>query len=112
MSYLSIRDLDLNGKRVQQVRKIRGGYAMNLYAGSNTIVMAHFADGAPHKLTETYPALAAAGYSTNGMFGRVERLVRHGYIVKVGVGVYELTQKGKTAWAERPFPELVVEDRV
>jgi hypothetical protein len=100
-------------KRAPQVRHKQGsGYAVNVYAGSNAIVMAHLADGAPHKLTESYPALAAAGYSTNGMFGRVERLVRHGYLVKVGSGVYELTQKGKTAWAERPFPELALEDRV
>ena len=98
--------------RVPQVRRKKGsGYALNLYAGSNAIIMATFADGEPHAGVECDAAMSVAGYATNGLYGRLDRLRRHGYITHLRPGQWQLTPKGKAAWAERPFPELKVEDR-
>ena len=98
--------------RAKQVRRKKGsGYALNLYAGSNAIIMTTFADGEPHAGVECDAAMSAAGYATNGLYGRLDRLRRHGYITHPRPGQWQLTPKGKAAWAERPFPELKVEDR-
>jgi hypothetical protein len=99
-------------KPVRHKKAPRGsGYAVNIYAGVNAIIMAAMADGKPHTLVDSHANIVAAGYSPNGLYSRVQRLVKHGYIIRVRSGYYQLTPKGKTAWAERPFPELKVEDR-
>lgn len=91
--------------RTPQLRKKKGsGYTLNLYAGCNAIIMATLADDEPHTATEAYPAMSAAGYATNGLYGRLERLRRHGYIVQPRRGLWRLTPKGKDAWDKRPYP--------
>ena len=98
--------------RVPQVRRKKGsGYTLNLYAGCNAIIMTTLADGEMHPGTDVAPNMLAAGYAVNGLYGRLDRLRRHGYIVRPRSGHWQLTPKGKTAWGERPFPELQVEDR-
>jgi hypothetical protein len=90
-------------KRAPQVRKTKGsGYAMNLHAGGNAIIMAVFSDGEEHSVMECSPGLKAAGYSTNGTFGRFERLKRHGVLVPHGRGRWKLTPKGKELWEHPP----------
>jgi hypothetical protein len=85
--------------RVKQVRRKKGsGHVLNLYAGCNAIIMTTFADGEPHVGKETFPGLKAAGYGTNGLYGRLERLRLHGYITQPTPGMWQLTPKGKEAW--------------
>ena len=99
-------------KRAPQVRRKKGsGYTLNLYAGCNAIIMTTLADGELHPGTDVAPNMLAAGYAVNGLYGRLDRLRRHGYIVRPRSGYWQLTPKGKTAWSERPFPALQVEDR-
>ena len=107
MDYLERHMKVTKRKRAPRV----SGYAINIFAGVNAIVIAALADGKAHTLIDSHANIAAAGYSTSGLYSRVQRLVKHGYIVKVRSGYYQLTPKGKTAWAERPFPALKVEDR-
>ena len=98
--------------RAPQVRRKKGsGYALNLYAGCNAIIMATFADGEPHIGADCFPGMKAAGYAINGLYGRLDRLRLHGYVTQPRPGKWQLTPKGKSAWAERPFPALEVEDR-
>jgi hypothetical protein len=98
--------------RAPQVRRKKGsGYALNLYAGCNAIVMETFADGGSHTGGECFPAMKKAGYATNGLYGRLDRLRLHGYVMQPRPGQWQLTPKGKTAWGERPAPSLEVEDR-
>jgi hypothetical protein len=92
--------------RTRQVRAKRGsGYAMNLHAGANAIIMAMFSDDEEHTGLECLPALRAAGYSTNGTYGRFERLKRHGVIVSLRRGKWKLTPKGKALWEQKPLQE-------
>ena len=92
-------------KRAPQVRRKKGnGYALNLYVGCNAIIMTVLADGELHSGTDIAPNMLAAGYATNGLYGRLDRLRRHGYIVRPRSGYWQLTPKGKAAWGERPYP--------
>ena len=92
-------------KRHRRVNKV------NLYKGSNAIIMAALADGGHHPNTDIAPNMVKAGYATNGLYGRMERLRRHGYVMRPRAGYWQLTPAGKAAWDERPFPPLKVEDR-
>jgi hypothetical protein len=87
------------------------GYPVNLYGGVNNIIMASLADGKPHTLVDSHANIVAAGYSKSGLYSRVQRLVKHGYIVRVRSGYYQLTPKGKIAWDARPMPPRPFEDR-
>jgi hypothetical protein len=90
-------------KRAPRMHRKRGkGYAINLHAGANAIIMAAFSDGEMHASSDCYPALHKAGYSTNGMYGRFERLERHGLISSPGYGKWQLTPKGKKVWEQPP----------
>lgn len=92
-------------KRAPQVRRKKGsGYMLNLYTGCNAIIMDTLADGEPHPGTHISPNMVKAGYATNGMYGRLERLRRHGYISHPRSGYWQLTPKGKEAWDKRPYP--------
>ena len=77
-------------------------YVLNPHAGVNAILLMFLRDGLPHAYVDAIPAIKTAGYSPNGMYGRIERLRRHGYIERVAKGRYQLTHKGKEAWDERP----------
>lgn len=101
----------LKPKRKQLRAPRVSGYAINIYAGVNAVLLNALADGQAHTISDAFPAIREAGYSPNGIYSRLERLVKHGYIVKIVSGMYKLTPKGKSAWAERSFPELKVEDR-
>jgi hypothetical protein len=85
-------------------------HAVNLHAGVNALIMTMLADGKEHHMGESHAPIKAAGYSSNGIYSRTQRLVRHGYVAK-GTHGYHLTLKGKNAWEKRPFPALAVEDR-
>jgi len=92
--------------RAKQVRKVKGsGFALNLYAGGNAIIMATFADGKVHVGSDTFPAMRAAGYTTNGLYGRLKRLRNYGYLMQPRRGQWQLTPKGKEAWARKPATE-------
>jgi hypothetical protein len=92
--------------RLPQVRKKKGsGYAMNLHAGANAIMMAMFSDGKVHLPSDCFPSLKAAGFSVNGSYGKFERLKRHGIVVKLGKGKWQITPKGKELWEKRLSPQ-------
>ena len=107
-----IKALRILPVRAPQVRRKKGnGYALNPYAGCNAIIMATLADGEPHTGNDCFPAMMAAGYATNGLYGRLDRLKRHGYVVQPRPGQWRLTPKGKTVWNERPATALNIEER-
>jgi hypothetical protein len=89
-------------KRAPQVRRKRSGYAVNLHAGMNAIIMAEYSDGEVHPSAGLRDAFKAGGYSTNGLHGKLNRLCFHGYMAKVGKGKYQITYKGKAAWEQPP----------
>jgi DNA-binding PadR family transcriptional regulator len=94
-------------KRVKQVRREKGGgYKLNLYAGCNAIIMNALADGEPHPSAHIGPSIVTAGYAVNGLYGRLERLQRHGYILHPRSGYWQLTPKGKEAWDNWPHPNI------
>lgn len=102
---LMVRDSKPKPVRAPQVRRTKGsGYKLNLYAGCNAIIMNVLSDNEPHPGTHIAPAMVAAGYAVNGLYGRLERLRLHGYIVKVPYGKWRLTPKGKLAWEAPPAP--------
>jgi|SRR5580698_224731 hypothetical protein len=109
----------LQAKQLKPVRKQPphprarriSGYPVNLYGGVNNIIMSSLADGKPHTLVDSHANIVAAGYSKSGLYSRVQRLVKHGYIVRVRSGYYQLTPKGKIAWDARPMPPRQFEDR-
>jgi hypothetical protein len=94
----------------KRARRI-SGYPVNLYGGVNNIIMSSLADGKPHTLVDSHANIVAAGYSKSGLYSRVQRLVKHGYIIRVRSGYYQLTPKGKIAWDARPMPPRQFEDR-
>ena len=95
-------------KRAKQVRRKKGsGYAVNPHAGCNAVLLMFLRDGRPHAFADAIPAVKAAGYSPNGMYGRIERLLRHGYIERIAKGQYQLTNKGIEA--SKPREEAYVE---
>jgi hypothetical protein len=89
-------------------RATRSGYAMNLHKGANAIMMAVMSDGEQHLGSDCFPALRAAGYSTNGLYGKFERLKKHGVLFAPVKGKWQITPKGKQLW-EKQEP---VHDRV
>jgi hypothetical protein len=103
-------DLPKPKLKPKRARRI-SGYPVNLYGGVNNIIMSSLADGKPHMLVDSHANIVAAGYSKSGLYSRVQRLVKHGYIVRVRSGYYQLTPKGKIAWDARPMPPRQFEDR-
>jgi len=71
----------------------RSGYAINLEAGANGVIMGVLADGEPHRFSELKDALIAAGFAETGLGSRIKRLVEHGIVVRNEPGSYV---KGKT----------------
>ena len=86
-------------QRAKRGRGKGGGYAMNLHAGVNACIMQVFADGQPHGAGECKPPVMAAGYSINGIGSRLERLKIYGVAHQPEPGMWQLTPKGKAAWA-------------
>lgn len=89
-------------QRAPQVRRKKGsGHALNVHAGANTVIMAMLSDGEQHAVSECLPAIRAAGFSTNGIHTRFQRLQRHG-IVEGYKGLWWLSPKGKALWEQPP----------
>lgn len=89
-------------KHAPRLRRRRSGYAMKLHAGANAIIMAVLADGALHPGSDINPSMVKAGYATNGLYGRLERLRTHGYIARPRSGYWQITPEGKAAWEKPP----------
>lgn len=75
---------------------------LNLHAGANAIIMAVLADGVLHPGSDIAPDMVKAGYATNGLYGRLERLRTHGYIARPRSGYWQITPEGKAAWEKPP----------
>jgi hypothetical protein len=96
-----MRALAVSIPKLKPKRKLRSraprrtGHKINLHAGVNAILLTFLQDGMPHELVRVFPAVKAAGYATSGMYSRIERLQRHGYIERIATGRYQITQKGK-----------------
>ena len=71
----------------------RSGYATNLEAGVNAVIMGVLADGEPHRFSELQHAIRAAGFARTGLGSRIKRLQEHGIVVRHSPGFYV---KGKT----------------
>jgi hypothetical protein len=68
------------------------GQALNPNSGVNAIILKMLSDGKNHYVTEAFPAMTESGFSTNGIYSRINRLVDHGYITKVATGIYKLNE--------------------
>jgi hypothetical protein len=91
-------------KRAPQVRAKKGsGYKLSVHTGANGVIMEALSDGAEHPGSDCFPAMRAAGYATNGIYGKFKRLERHG-ILSSHKGKWRLTQQGKELWEQRPAP--------
>jgi hypothetical protein len=96
----------LTHERAKQVRKTKGsGYALNPFAGANAIILAAFSDGEPHPGNICFTSMKAAGFATNGIYGKFERLRRHKLMFQPRPGLWQLTPEGKKAWEQRPSQE-------
>jgi hypothetical protein len=88
-------------KRAPQVRRKKGsGHELNVHAGANAVIMAMLSDGEQHAVSECFPAMKAAEFSTNGIHTKFQRLQRHG-IVEGYKGLWWLSPKGKALWDAR-----------
>jgi hypothetical protein len=72
-----------------------------VHAGANAIIMAALSDGEQRSGRECFPAMKAAGYSTNGIYGKFKRLQRHG-ILETYKGLWWITPEGKALWEQPP----------
>jgi hypothetical protein len=73
------------------------GYPINVDEGVNGIIMRTLADGKPHRFKDLGAAIAAYGYASTGVGGKLNRLLQHGFIVKLGGGLWKLAEAKKTA---------------
>ena len=71
----------------------RSGYAINLQAGTNAIILKVLEDGKIHRTSEIKEAYLAAGYNPNGTGSSIERQRKWGLIEKAGVGQWRLTKE-------------------
>lgn len=75
----------------QQHRKKRPNRGLNLKQGINGIILAHMADGQPHREVDLRPLLKAGGYSENSVASRLQSLKEHGVVRQLGRGEWRLT---------------------
>lgn len=82
-------------KAAQKNKRARAppGFPINLEDGVNGVIMGVLADGQPHRFKEFGKASAAQGYARTGTGSRLKRLLKHGAVVRTGVGEYV---RGKT----------------
>ena len=73
------------------------GVALNIAQGINGAIMAVLADGQPHRFRDLGASIAAAGFAKTGVGGKLNRLMAHGYVVKMGGGLWRLAREKKTA---------------
>ena len=71
----------------------KNGYAANLDAGTNAIILKVLADGKPHRTREIKDAFVAGGYNPNGTGSSMARQEKWGLIEHVGVGMWQLTKE-------------------
>ena len=74
-------------QRKKQVNR-RG---LNLKEGINGVILAHMADGQSYRETDLRPLLKAAGFSENSVSSRLQALLDHGVVKRVGHGQWRLT---------------------
>ena len=59
----------------------------------NKIILDLLADGKPHHAIEADGMLIEAGYSPKGLYSKMQRLVRHGYVNRPAKGLWQITLK-------------------
>jgi predicted transcriptional regulator len=96
-------DLPLSPPRSSKI-KAKGGHPIDINAGANAIIIDILKDGAEHSGSECFPTLRAAGFSTNGVYGKLARLKDHGFVV-VHNNKWRLTQWGKEVIERLPNQE-------
>jgi hypothetical protein len=69
------------------------GYAKNLEAGTNAIILKVLADGQVHRTREIKEAFTAGGFNPNGTGSTIERQRKWGLIRRVGEGQWQLTEE-------------------
>ena len=81
--------------RKPQIKKVnrRGNNRFNPNAGVNKIILDMLADGKPHHAVEADGMLIEAGYSPKGLYSKMQRLVRHGYVNQPAKGLWQITLK-------------------
>ena len=73
------------------------GYKLNPDAGVNKILLDMLADGRPHHVAEADGMIKEAGYSPNGMYSRILRLEKHGFVFQPRKGLWQLISKKESA---------------
>lgn len=82
-----------------QIKKVnrRGNNRFNPNKGVNKIILDMLADGQPHHVVEADGMLIEAGYSPKGLYSKMHRLLRHGYVFQPRKGLWQLISKKESA---------------